>query len=474
MCSKMVGLCDLPSELLIEVLRELDTTSKKEARLTCRQWAGAGANCLSHRVYYAPRQDRINIFNSITENTTFAANFTELVYDARLFCHGVLEDRQYRSYYQGSFPHSPDDDGKEFKFIPRTDGEDYLYSARVGRHSRERASVPVTGGELRKSREKYALCLRHQASILGTGQDFDTLCMGMKRLPNLQQISILDSFEDAVDISPFISTQHQWYREWSAAQFTGIVEPSRLSDLRQNPFWDFRGIQNLCKAVSLYAPKVQNLIFGCELRNMSTARYSKPNIRGMMRSIVPRLRKFKVYCDTSYYEIVDEQWSKDIASLLYEGQQLNEMALYLDRSMTLKGKWPQLRVLEFSCGHLDLPILKGFSQFHADVLRELTLDYVELRGKHSWEEVAEEIGQYWKLNLLSLYCLIDGTDSKELVGDVRRLETIARGFMLRIPYDDLSMVKTEVAVVAWDKQNYVPSPEFGIVASSLSEYAARD
>ena len=468
----MVGICDLPLELLIEVLRELDTTSKKKARLTCRQWAGAGANCLSHRVYYAPRQDRIDIFNSITENTTFAANFTELVYDARLFCHRVLEDPQYRSYYQGGFPQSPDE-GKEFKFISRMD-EEYLWSAGVSRYRWEKANLPVIEGKLRKSREQYASCLRRQTSILGTGQDFDTLCMGMKRLPNLQKISILDSFEDAVDISPFNSTQHQWYREWSTAQFTGIVEPSKLTDLRQKRFWDFRGIQNLCKAVSLYAPKVQNLILGCELGNMSTARYSKPNVRGMMKNIVPRLRKFKVDCETSYYETVDEQWSKDIASLLYEGQQLNEMTIFLDRSMTLKGKWPQLRVLEFGWGHLDLPILKAFSQFHADVLRELTLDGVELRGKHSWEEVAEEIDQYWKLNLLSLYCLIDGTNSEGLVRGVRRLETIARSFMLRIPYDDLDMVKTEVAVIAWDKQNYVPSPEFDIIASSLSEYATWD
>ena len=198
---------------------------------------------------------------------------------------------------------------------------------------------------------------------------------------------------------------------------------------------------------------------------MSTARYSKPNIRGMMRSIVPRLRKFKLDCDTSYYKTVDKQWSKDIASLLYKGQQLNEMAFYLDRSMTLKGKWPQLRVLEFSCGHLDLPVLKAFSQFHADVLRELTLHDVELRGRYSWEEVAEEIGQYRKLHLLSLHCLIEGTKSEDIVCGVRRLEMIAHSFMLRIPHDDLNMVKNEVAVMAWDKQNYVPSPEFGECAA---------
>ena len=459
----MVGICDLPLELLIGVLCRLDTTSIKQSRLARRQWAEAGARCLSHRVYYAPRHDRVDIFASIPGGTAFAASFTELVYDARLFYRGVLGDPQYRCDYQDSFHISLDE--VEENRIGSVLGGRYYNSESI-RH-------PGLEERLQKSREQYASCLRRQTSILETGQDMDTLCMGMKRLPNLRKISILDTFEDVVDISPFISTQHQWYRWWTTTQFKGIVMPSKFNGTRQQPVWDHRGIENLFKAVSLYAPKVQNLILGCQPGTFSTTIYGKPNIRALMEKIVPRLRKFKVESDTSFYGSISAQWSNDIASLLVEGQQLNEMSLYLGRSMTLNGKWPQLRILEFSGGHLDLPTLKAFSQFHADVLRELTLHDVELRGNHSWEEVAEEIGHNWKLDLLSLNCIFEsGTNLEEHIRGLRRLEPIARSFMLRIPYDDLNMVNTEVAVVAWHKQkSYLPSPEFDAVVSSLSEYA---
>ena len=459
----MVGICDLPLELLIGVLCRLDKTSVKQSRLTCRHWAESGAHCLSHRVYYAPRHDRVDIFASIPEGTAFAASFTELVYDARLFYRGVLGDPHYRFYYQDSFHISLNEDGDRIESVV---GGGYHDSDSLCRY-------PDLEERLQKSREQYASCLRRQTSILETGQDMDTLCMAMKRLPNLRKISILDTFEDVVDTSPFISTQHQWYRLWTTTQFKGIVMPSKFNGIRQQPVWDYRGIENLFKAVSLYAPKMQNLVLGCEPGIFSTTIYGKPNIKALMENLVPRLRKLKVDCDTSFYGSISAQWSNDIASLLHEGRQLNEMSLYLGRSMTLKGQWPQLRILEFSSGHLDLPTLKAFSQFHADVLRELTLHDVELRGKYSWEQVAEEIGQHWKLDLLSLNCIIDGTNLEEHIRGLRRLEPIARSFMLRIPDDELNMVNTEVAVIAWHQQkNYLPSPEFKeTVFGSSSEYA---
>ena len=264
----MVGICDLPLELLMEVLRGLDTTSSKSSRLTCRQWAEAGTHCLSHRVYYAPRHDRIDIFNSIPEGTAFADNFTELVYDARLFSRGVLGDGYPRTYYRVGFHTSFDED-----IIGTIDWGHY--------HD--------FGERLTKSHEQYASCLRRQTSILETGKDWDTLCLAMRRLPNLRQISILDRFDDVVDMSPFISTQHQWYRGWSTRQFKGIVAPSKLGDIRQNHVWDFRGIENLFKAVSLYAPKLQNLVLGCDPGNFSTMIYSKPNTTSLMENIIPSI-----------------------------------------------------------------------------------------------------------------------------------------------------------------------------------------
>ena len=92
----------LPDELLIEILRCLDTPSLKEARLTCRRWRDAGAHGLFHRVYFAPRKDIMDIFGKVTSNPAFASNIKELVYDARLYWGHMTEYGMYaRAYERG-------------------------------------------------------------------------------------------------------------------------------------------------------------------------------------------------------------------------------------------------------------------------------------------------------------------------------------------------------------------------------------
>ena len=410
----MIGICDLPPELLVEVLRRLDISSIKEARLACRQWAETGAHCLPHRVYYAPRHDRIKVFNSISENTPFAANFTELVYDARMFHDAVLED--YRDYYYHK-------------------SEDMFH----------------------KSCERYDSYLQLQNSFLDSGRDFDTLRMGLKRLPNLRQISVLVRFEDAVSLRPFIPTPHEWYCSWLLRKVKGVAQPSQLRELDRGSVWDCRGIENLFKAVASHAPKLHNLILDCEAEILSTTIYSEPKLTAPMKIILPRLRKVRTICAAMDFldeEEVITQRSRDITSLLYESQQLNETIFYLDRSFLLKGRWSRLRVLTLINGYPDLLNPRDFSQFYTGVLFELRLCNVRLRGVNSWEEVAEKLGRYWRLDLLLLTGLKDGT-KPEQIDDLRRLESIARSFMVRISYEDLEVATNNRAVIAWHKQNQV-------------------
>ena len=75
----------IPNEILSEILQHLESDSLKNARLTCRRWASAGAGKLFKRVYFAPHEEIMDVFTDITSDPTFAASVTELVYDARLF-----------------------------------------------------------------------------------------------------------------------------------------------------------------------------------------------------------------------------------------------------------------------------------------------------------------------------------------------------------------------------------------------------
>ena len=98
--SEPITLWKLPDELLIEVLRCLDTPSLKEARLTCRRWREAGAHSLFHRVYFTPCKAIMEIFGKITSNPAFASNIEELVYDARLYWGHMTEYANYARAYE--------------------------------------------------------------------------------------------------------------------------------------------------------------------------------------------------------------------------------------------------------------------------------------------------------------------------------------------------------------------------------------
>ena len=116
----------LPVELHENILRRVPVPSLKRARLTCKQWAAVGARCLFRRVYFAPRQDVIEIFLEITGNRAFASNIEEMVYDARLFW-SYLEDAQIYAEWLKDFEHFDCHDYKNFDDYDFSGFDDYNF-----------------------------------------------------------------------------------------------------------------------------------------------------------------------------------------------------------------------------------------------------------------------------------------------------------------------------------------------------------
>jgi len=94
----------LPIELLEGSLRFLPVQSLKNARLTCKHWGAVAARCLFRRVYFAPRQEVIDVLLEITKNEAFSSNVEELVYDARLFWRRLEDPEVYTNAYSQGFP----------------------------------------------------------------------------------------------------------------------------------------------------------------------------------------------------------------------------------------------------------------------------------------------------------------------------------------------------------------------------------
>ena len=91
---------DIPNDILVKILQQLDSRSLKNARCTSRRFAAAGAISLFPRVYFAPHPDIMKVFTFITSKPLFAVGVTELIYDARLFWKFWTKPESYCEAYK--------------------------------------------------------------------------------------------------------------------------------------------------------------------------------------------------------------------------------------------------------------------------------------------------------------------------------------------------------------------------------------
>ena len=315
---------DLPDELLSHILQYLDRDSKKEARLTCNRWSEVGAHRLFHTVYFAPRSDILSIFKEITEKPTIAANITELVYDARLFWAYIAEPMVYANAFNQHISQlaadSHSDDSDEWSHVDSDDQSDHdsdssengdgpgwsVYDHDCPFGPPSRTDVQYAIQTVRNSRLQYIAFLEEQTAILTSGQDMVALCTGLKQLPNLTKVSVLDKFEHPLDYQPFLWGQHvhEKYDLWSHQSFRQAVAPSTWNGRRhgidptstKDFSWDFRGIHNLFTAIAEYVPRLAGLYVGCQKSCLSAEVYAEDTRMSLWKQIAPRLMALKADC----------------------------------------------------------------------------------------------------------------------------------------------------------------------------------
>ena len=401
-------------------------------------------------------------FTEITNKPAFAANVTEVVYDARMFwSHAATRPAYDKAFFRG-FPSRYEENEMSDEESDDSDFDDWC----------QQAGDPSSHQQLAASHQRYASLLEEQSSIIASGQDLVALCAGMKQLPNVEWISILDDFEHT-DYSPFLwdSDEWHWYYHRSNKSMEGVAKPARwlaaqyTRNASRDPHWDLKGVENLFQAVRLYAPKIKKLVVGSQMSNLSTEILSRPAPIGAMRKIAPQLTMIKLDCypprgDSSL------QWIEDFARILRQATKLEELYITLGRPLInaqtifQDRKWPHLKILDLGDGEVDLDILKAISHSHADVLRELRLRNNFLVGPTNWEEAAAELGKILKLDLIALSSMCDEDSIHEPYNDPQRVQATARWFMQRVPSSDLGMVGDRGFVVAWHKQNYKQTSGF--------------
>ena len=280
----------------------------------------------------------------------------------------------------------------------------------------------------------------------------------MRRLFKLDQITIIDRFEDPLDNEAFDWSNHGWYETWSVKQFEGIPSPLQwesgdfiLGVLPIDETWDFRGIYKLFNAMASNAPRITKLSIGV---SADTYLASKQARKGLI-AIAPQLSILKCWFESTLHDSPHEMRKvrDSLARISRRARQLEQLSLNLAtvslefaQNLFRDQEWPVLRILEISGGELNFSILRAISNSHADSLREMRLRKIYLRGDEHWETVAVDLGKILSLDLVALSLLIDDPDIEFLNEtdnihylDQRRTYQTARGFMQGVSSSHLEM-----------------------------------
>lgn len=450
----------LPYELVAEVLTRLPKSDLKSARLTCARLGRIGAQWLFQRVYFAPRQSAIETFLNVSSNPEFAQNVTELVYDGRLF---LKEFTDYESYKETYFKDCQLNEDLDFNIVEKaTMGE----LARLG--SRD------TGDEddhedhhddyqddyhdsLVDTLVGYTHLFNEQQQIIRDKRDYEALCAGLQNLPNITIVLVLDNFFQCEDWIPVKIDDHLWYHEQSQRETAVPIPPSSWHPRRFNEElgmyeqvgkWDFRGIQNLIRAVSEHGHQVFALSIGSERSKAPGSIFAmNQDVWAHGCRMAQRLHFLKMdfYCfvQGNHAGVEDDGPEYRLEPFLSEAKQLRLLAIsgHMDPNLLTNNSWPHLETLILADISLWADQLRAITQTYKGTLREIKFRFVTLFGNEEFADVAKEVGIDLRLRRVCISKVSDDLIIEETREPYTTAEidmAVARSFMQSIPRTTLS------------------------------------
>ena len=448
----------LPDELLVQVLRYLPRFDLKSARLTCSQFARTGAQWLFHRVYFAPRRSAIDTFINISSNPVFARNVTELVYDARLFVSDFTNYESYKGAYD-AFKVMELPEGTSMSDMVQATEAIQRHFASVNWKSTEAEGY---GESVVDTWSRYRHLLGQQQQILEDKEDYEALCAGLKSLPNVTTILVLDQFFECGNWGALRIDDHSWYHQRSQREIAVPVLPlswarDKTSDPDESRKWDVRGFQQLIRAVSQHGHNV------VQLHIASEASSAPMSIFGMDQDVcddtcrmVRRLDllDMALYVSTSCSEIEYSEQEDRLNSTLSEAKNLRCLAICgrIDGNLLEDKVWPHLAILRLGDIFIQADALKAIVPAHKDTLRELLFRNVYLCGDEGWADVAEEVGKYLRLRKIEILGVADEVTRERTDGpylDDKVEEAVARSFMQSIPRTALCENQGTIFALPW-------------------------
>ena len=445
----------LPYELVAEVLSRLPKSDLKSARLTCVRLGRIGAQWLFQRVYFAPRQSAIETFLNVSSNPEFARNVTELVYDGRLFLEELTDYGSYKATY--------------FKDCQLNEDLDFNIVEKAAMGEPARFWLWDTGDEdyedyhddyhdnLVDTLVGYTHLFNEQQQIIRDKRDYEALCAGLQNLPNITTVLILDNFFQCEDWIPVKIDDHPWYHEQSQRETAVPIPPSSWHPQRFNGElgmyeevgkWDFRGIQNLIRAVSEHGHQVIGLNIGSERSKARASIFAmNQDVWAHGCRMAQRLQILKMdfhsFVQGYYAGVEDDGQENRLGAFLSEAKRLRLLAIsgHMNPTFLTNNSWPHLETLILADMSLWADQLRAITQTYKGTLREITFRFVTLFGNEEFADVAKEVGIDLRLRRVCISKVGDDLVIEENRAPYTTAEidmAVARGFMQSIPQTTLS------------------------------------
>ena len=125
-------------------------------------------------------------------------------------------------------------------------------------------------------------------------------------------------------------------------------------------------IKNLLGAACLHAPRLRELLLGCQMSNLSAKALTSPDFLDLLKKLAPGLIVFKL--DLSIpHGTVEMPYVLPLADVLRKAQKLEHLYLTLFRDMEVSAdlnkflrevRWPHLKVLDLGDGCVDFQTIK--------------------------------------------------------------------------------------------------------------------
>ncbi len=396
------NLMDLPNELLFIILSFLSQRDLLSVRLIDVLMSKLSAGSIIERVYFAPRIERIQLFQNIAQSPVFSKSVRELVYDTRLFTVGMVNDEAI--YNERFFQQHP-----LLNFLGR------YYS-----------EVELQEG-LQRSRAVYSSQLNQQRKLLRNHSDRKMLLHGLKKMPGIERLLIADSFEPQQ--STFTRKDHEWYRASCIQEFGGVLLPSssplshhipghintldwnadRSQKLDDHIWNSFASAGIRLKALHLGS---ENTLLPLEVFDLS------PSASVALSTVCSRLERLQISLrmkvmpasanqthhttqakslERTRYQLL--QFLRSLRNLeeLSIGQYLRDCVAWVPACMDQM--WPHLALIDLNRVKISLEDYKKFGCNHKDSLRGVTLRHVEVIGG-TWHDLFEWFGKNLSIDRL--------------------------------------------------------------------------